>query len=271
MTNNPLLSHTRVTSAPSPGRWLYIIHGIYGSGRNWAGFAKRLVERRPEWGVILPDLRLHGGSKGFPPPDTVSACAADLAGLEEDLGLPACVLLGHSFGGKVALVSADRGNASLKQVWVVDSTLQAGKPSGSAWEVIQIVRTLPDTFDARQKIEEVLVSHGYEQGVGTWLAMNLERDDGKFRWKLDWDRVEEMLRDYFATDVWKTVENPPAGMEIHVVKAEESSAIDPEAVERINRASERTGKVHLHRVASGHWINVDSPEALLALLNQHLP
>ena len=57
-TQDPILSHTRVVAKDAePKMWLLMLHGIYGSGRNWGTIARRLVEARPEWGVLLVDLR----------------------------------------------------------------------------------------------------------------------------------------------------------------------------------------------------------------------
>jgi esterase len=265
------LSHTRIVGdGPSPGRWLYVLHGIYGSGRNWGSLARRLVEERPEWGVILPDLRLHGGSRTFPPPHTVAAAADDLVRLEDELELPPNAILGHSFGGKVALVRAARGSPQPEQVWVADSTLWTGEPSGTAWEVTEIVRSLPDRFASREELVDAMESHGYDRGIGQWLAINLERDDGGFRWRLDWDGVEDLLRDYFRVEIWDTIENPPGEMRIHVIQATKSSSIDEETAGRIRRAGERTGRVFLHPVDTGHWLNVDSPDAVMSLLTGEL-
>ena len=75
----PLLHHDRISAdGVEPGRWIVVLHGIFGSGRNWASVARRLVRRRPEWGVLLVDLRLHGASQGLSPPHTIAACAADV-------------------------------------------------------------------------------------------------------------------------------------------------------------------------------------------------
>src|SRR4051812_24710793 len=65
MADDPILAHTRV-AAPgrTPERWLLVLHGIYGAGRNWGSIARRLVEARPEWGAVLVDLRMHGQSRG---------------------------------------------------------------------------------------------------------------------------------------------------------------------------------------------------------------
>src|SRR5688500_8745529 len=80
----PILHHTRVVGPDAtPERWLLVLHGIYGSGRNWGTIARRLVEARPEWGVLLVDLRNHGQSRGFPGPHTLAAAAAYVDRSEE--------------------------------------------------------------------------------------------------------------------------------------------------------------------------------------------
>lgn len=265
---SPVLSHSRVTApGATPERWLLVLHGIYGSGRNWGSIARRVVEARPAWGVLLVDLRMHGGSQGFPPPHTLEATAADVDALVEHLDFHAAAVLGHSFGGKVALMYAAHHAEGLRQAWVVDSTLEVREPSGSAWRIIDIVRSLPEEFSSRDELVDGLETHGYPRPLGQWLAMNLERGEGGFRWRLDWDGIEEMLRDYFRTDLWAVVETPPPGVEVHVVKATGSEALDAGDVARIESAGERT---FLHRVEGGHWINTENPDAVVDLLVERL-
>ncbi len=267
--NDPLLEHQIVVAADTEAeRWLYVLHGIFGSGRNWGTLARQFVEDRPGWGVVLVDLRLHGGSTNFPPPHTVAACAADLARLEDTTGRPASAILGHSFGGKVALVRAADGPEMLRQVWVVDSPLDIREPSGSAWEVLQAVRSLPDHFESRTALVDAMEERGFSRGLGQWMAMNLSRSEAGLVWRIDWDGVEEMLRDYHTTDVWPIVESAPAGVDLHVVRATQSSAIDPPALERLGRVAQRTGQVHVHEVEGSHWINVDNPEGVRNLLEE---
>src|SRR5690606_41554283 len=55
-------------------------------------------------------------------------------------------------------------------------------------------------------------------------------------------------------------EAPPARVRIHFVKAEESAVLTEEACARIEEAGRRNGRVRLHRVAGGHWVNADRSE-----------
>ena len=48
---------------PRRERHLLLTHGIYGSGSNWRGIARKVVAARPDWGVVLVDLRQHGRSE----------------------------------------------------------------------------------------------------------------------------------------------------------------------------------------------------------------
>src|SRR5687767_7195487 len=96
------LHHERIGGA-EVRRWLLLTHGIYGAGTNWRAIARKLVDQRADWGVVLVDLRLHGRSEPGTPPHTVDACADDVRNLiEHELG-PIAALGGHSFGGKVVL------------------------------------------------------------------------------------------------------------------------------------------------------------------------
>lgn len=267
----PTLNHTLIAAeGAEPHRWLLMLHGIYGSGRNWAPIARRLTAEKPEWGVMLADLRLHGESLGFEPPHTLAAAAADVSALAEAIGQHPEVVLGHSFGGKVALAYARDHGDELRQVWVIDSTLRVREPGGSAWRVLEAVRSLPDTFGSRDELVEGMARFGYPAPLANWLGMNLERDGDRLRWKLDWDGVEQMLSDYFQADLWPLVEQPPEAVEVHLVAATDSDALDDGDSERLAEAagSERT---HLHRVAGGHWIHVDNPGAVVDLLVSNLP
>src|SRR5262249_39827372 len=138
-------------------------------------------------------------------------------------------VLGHSFGGKVALALTTPLAATLSQVWVIDSTPDARAPSGSAWDLLAHVRALPATFATRAEAIAALEGRGWPTGVATWMATNLRFGDGRFRWTLDFDGLEALARSFFATDLWHIVEQPPSGVEIHFVKAEESHALSEEA------------------------------------------
>jgi esterase len=153
----------------------------------------------------------------------------------------------------------------------VDSTPTVRAPEGTAWEMLESVRSLPPDFGSRDEAVERLIACDYPPGVAQWMAINLEPRGGRYRWRIDLDAMEEMLRDFFRTDLWPVIENPPPGVEIHVVKATESHTLDPESTARVEAAGRANGRVFLHLLEGGHWINTDNPDAVLRLLAERLP
>lgn len=265
-----MLSHDEIRSAQSGAQMLYVLHGIFGAGRNWSSVIRRFVRSCPEWSARLLDLRQHGSSQGFEAPHTIVAAARDVFELAEHLNERPAAVLGHSFGGKVALMYARQHPEGLKQVWVVDSTPEARQPDGSAWQMLEIIRNTPREFTSRDQLIDILGQSGVAKPTAQWMATNLENEGGVYRWRFDFDSIEALLRDFFKEDMWSVLESPPAGCEIHLVKAEESSVLSATAVARVEEIGRSNGQVFLHRVPGGHWVNAESPESLLDLMTKHL-
>ena len=80
---------------------LLIVHGLFGSARNWGVIAKRLADSRQ---VFAVDMRNHGESLHLDS-HSYPDMAHDLGEVMAHIGVP-CDLLGHSMGGKAAMVIA---------------------------------------------------------------------------------------------------------------------------------------------------------------------
>jgi surfactin synthase thioesterase subunit len=103
------------------------------------------------------------------------------------------------------------------------------------------------------------------------MATNLTRGERGFTWAIDPDALESLLRDFFADDEWAVVERPPGRMSLHFVKADASSTLSEPACTRLEQLARVTSRVHLHRIAGGHWVNTENPEAMVELLAARLP
>ena len=272
MSVRRLLNYTVAAAAGvRPRSGLLVLHGFFGAGRNWTTVARGLAKARPDWGAVLVDLRLHGASQGFPPPHTLDGCADDLAVLTQALDTPVRAVLGHSFGGKVALTYLAHRPPGLRQIWIVDADPSAGSPLGAAWEMLRAVEALPPVFRRREDFVAALERSGYDRRIGEWMATNLEPAERGYRWRLDVAALEALLRDFFRADLWSVVEQTPPGVELRVIRATRSSVIPEASVARLEAIGRATGRVFVDRVTGGHWLNADNPEAVTALLAARLP
>jgi pimeloyl-ACP methyl ester carboxylesterase len=250
----------------APRSWHLFLHGILGSGANWRTIARRLVAERPEWGALLVDLRMHGRSQGAPPPHTLDAAADDLVRLVAASDLRITGVVGHSFGGKVAL--ALRGKLELAETWVLDSTPGARpEPKSdpdSAEHVLEALYRLPPAFPDRAAFVAAMTGAGFSRALADWLAMNLEPADGAgYRLRLDLDAIGDLLTDYYRRDLWSALESGPGAM--HLVVAQRSRALDD-----ADRRRAASLPIALHTIDAGHWLHMEAPDALVALLSAEL-
>ncbi len=240
-------------------------HGIFGAGSNWRGIARKITDRRPEWGIVLVDLRQHGRSDPGTPPHTVAACADDLAALIRELGIRA--LAGHSFGGKTAL--ATRALVELDQTWVLDASPSARPdaltdPANSVVRVLSLMKRLPARWPRREDFVAAVVAEGHDAALARWLAMNVVTDGDALTNRLDLAALDELLADYYALDLWDAALAPHGDLEF--VIATRSSALSDR--ERLDHAPPH---VHRHDIDAGHWLHIEAHAQVVELFVARLP
>jgi esterase len=94
---------------------LLIVHGLFGSGRNWGAIARRVADGRR---VVTVDMRNHGGSPWSDVMDYADM-AGDLADVIRARG-GRMDIVGHSMGGKAAMVLALTQGALVNRLVVAD-------------------------------------------------------------------------------------------------------------------------------------------------------
>lgn len=265
------LHHERIArGGAAPATWLLLTHGIYGAGGNWRAIARKLVEARPDWGVVLVDLRQHGRSEAGEPPHTLDAAAEDLRALAAELG-GIDALAGHSFGGKVVL--AARARAPVRQTWMLDASPSArpgalADRSNSVIAVLELMERLPRAWARREDFVAAVTAAGHALPLAQWLAMNLvAADGGGLTLRLELAALREMLADYFARDLWAEAFAPGGGA-LEVVIADRSSALSVDDRARLERAP---AHVRAHHVDAGHWLHIEAQAAVIDLFAAHLP
>ncbi len=278
MTTTPFVLSHQVIVNVGASRTAFVLHGALGSAQNFRGFIKKLSEVRSDYSYVLVDLRNHGTSHPAPGPNTLEQCARDLVGVvtaNPELP-PLTTLIGHSFGGKVAVEFARSAPASnvqtLEQIWVLDSNPGPQNP-GEDHEVLRVVaavESVPLPIPSRQHVVQHLMSVGMSAGLANWMTTNIVREGNEYRWVFDLAGIRELLGDYFGRDLWPFLGQARTSPEFHLVVAERSDRWNGEMTAKARALGPETrARVHILENA-GHWVHVDNPEGLLKMLAEGL-
>jgi pimeloyl-ACP methyl ester carboxylesterase len=156
------------------GTPLLIAHGLFGSARNWGVIAKRLSEARR---VITVDMRNHGSS-AWQDSHSYSDMADDLAQVLKE---PADIL-GHSMGGKAAMVLALQ-NPSLVNRLVVADIAPVSYNHTQNGPIAAMRRVDLTSITARSDAKNQLGD--LEPGVADFLLQSLDMKERRWRLNLD--------------------------------------------------------------------------------------
>ena len=159
---------------------MIILHGLFGSSTNWKSIAQCLTK---SYTVDRVDLRNHGAS---PWHDTMNylAMADDVKQFIEQHQLEHPIVLGHSMGGKVAMVLAVRYPALVKSLIVVDIA-----PVTTDTRHASVVRALGNlnllAVRGRRDAEVVLSYDVPDAGLRQFLLQNLIRRETGYAWRIN--------------------------------------------------------------------------------------
>lgn len=154
----------------SHGQHIIIIHGLFGTGKNWWTFAKRWTDG---FGlqVHLIDLRNHGHS--FWTTDmNYSIMSQDLLNYMSHHEIPGAILLGHSVGGKVAMQFATSHPNLVEKLMIVDI---APRKYRSRYERIFVglellMRVAPQS---RSEADQLMTPYAESKAMRQFLLRNL--------------------------------------------------------------------------------------------------
>ena len=179
-----LHAHERGEGAP-----VALLHGLYGQSSNFASVQRRLASHRR---VIALDLRNHGASPHAPGMD-YPAMAQDVMETLRVLDALPCALIGHSMGGKVAMMAALTAPAEVVRLLIADiaPTAYAHGASHAAYLAAMRGLALPPGL-TRAAADAALADAVPEAGVRGFLLQNLRIGEAP-SWRLNLAAIEASL------------------------------------------------------------------------------
>lgn len=240
-----------------------ILHGLFGSSDNWGSIGKELAEPTDDHApldVLLVDLRDHGRS-----PHTTATSyplmAADVHALVTGLGLKDIVLVGHSMGGKAAMVFAQRWPELIKQLIVID--ISPKEHENNHAHIIHALRTADlAPGRSRKDVEAHIAQQVKEPGVVQFLMKSLYwKEDEQLAWRMNVELLERELPAILAAIAPEPVRVPTL-----FVRGGQSDYILREDIPAI-REQFPNSRVETVPYA-GHWVHAQAPDEVIAWIRE---
>lgn len=154
---------------------------MLGSSRNWLTTGAELAQR---YHVFALDLRNHGRS---PHADTMSyfELADDVTGWMAAHAVPRATLLGHSMGGKTAMVIACRQPQQVEELIIVDIAPKPYHWAGHRANFAAMNELNLADVRSRGEAELRLEGRVHDWALRKFLTTNLEQDAGAWRWSIN--------------------------------------------------------------------------------------
>ncbi|HBI81877.1 MAG TPA: alpha/beta hydrolase [Bacteroidales bacterium] len=253
------------------GKPLIILHGLYGSSDNWMSIAKELQQK---YTVIIPDQRNHGQSP-HTPEHTYQLMAADLLEFTQKNNLQRFYLIGHSMGGRTAMLFQSLYPSMVDKLIVVDVPPWSYTPEDewfrSAYaehqRIIDALMSIkPENIRSRSEAERILEKNNLDQRLRNFLLKNLKRKADGFEWSINLPVLENNLEHLLlGVEIEKS---SALNADVLIIRGDKSNYIPKYQINKLNEIYPK-GKI-VSIPDAGHWVHSEKPEVFLTAVTDFL-
>jgi pimeloyl-ACP methyl ester carboxylesterase len=237
-----------------------LLHGLFGAARNWGTVQKRLAVAGRR--VIALDLRNHGTSPRAPAMD-YPALAADVAETLAALGAPRAAVIGHSMGGKVAMVLALTQPEAVARLVVADIAPAANPPALRPY--VAAMQALPlHPGLTRREADAALAGAVPQPGIRAFLLQSLRPGGAAPAWELELAAIGAAMPEI---EGFPALGGHYAGP-VLVLAGERSDYIRPEHHARFLALFPTCRFATV--LGAGHWLHAENPEGFVAAVEPFL-
>jgi pimeloyl-ACP methyl ester carboxylesterase len=251
------------TSLGESGPLVAFCHGLFGQGKNWTTIAKTVAT---DHRVLLVDMPNHGKSPWRDHFDYVDVAdqVAELFSAEDPVAL-----VGHSMGGKAAMVLALRHPELVERLCVVDVSPVAYRSRSEFVGYIEAMQALDlSTLDRRAEADEALVEAVPDPTVRSFLLQNLRREGDGWAWQ---PNLDVLGRDIDQLGGWpdeQLADTPPYAGKTLWVNGQDSGYVRDEFVAAMDHWFPHNRRVTIK--GAGHWVHSEQPAVFTEVLRRFL-
>lgn len=254
--------HTELV--PGDGPAVVFLHGLFGQGKNFATIARLLA---PQYRSLLVDLPDHGSSAWTDRVDYTHMADTVADVIRDRLPGEQVRLVGHSMGGKTAMVLALRHPDLVERLVVVDISPVATQGMTQFEHLLGALTSLDLTrLTRRGEADAALADAIPEAGVRGFLLQNLRQIDGRFTWRAN---LALLYRDL------PRIGSFPHGLDQHPyegpvlwIAGADSPYVQPEHSAPMRALFPRVRKVSIKN--AGHWVHSEQQQAFVTTLRMFL-
>ena len=236
-----------------------LLHGLFGRAQNFGSLARRLSQ---DYRVLSLDLRNHGASPHAPGMEYRTLAADVMQTLAARGALPACVL-GHSMGGKAAMMMALLHQDAVSGLVVADIA-----PVAYAHENRRIAQAMLALELApglsRAGASRALAGAVPDETVRSFLLQNLEFGATP-AWRIG---LEEIATAVAAIEGWPDL---PEGLAYPkpalFLAGSRSDYVEPSSRSAV---AKRFPAASFQTLDAGHWLHAEQPEAFASAISDFL-
>lgn len=254
--------HTELVEGGS--RRVVFLHGLMGRGKNFTTIARALTDTTTS---LLVDLPNHGKSCWTDRIDYAELADIVAAELRADFcqDEPA-VILGHSMGGKVAMLLALRHPDLIAGLIIEDIAPQYSSASEFEHLLGSLLRLDLNELESRNAAHAKLKADIDDSTVRGFLLQNLVRgEDKSFVWEPNLQMLYDNLEDIVDfPDIDDTFDAHP----VLWLKGEHSDYINDDSTDAMRALFPMTRKVQI-RDAS-HWVHSEQPKLFTQTIDYYI-
>lgn len=232
------------------GHPLIILHGLFGSLENWRTLSKIFAR---SFQVFAIDQRNHGRSP-HSQEFTYPMMMEDLHEFMEEQELSSAHILGHSMGGKIAMLFALTYPDMVDKLIIVDIAPKVYARGHD--EIFDALFSLDlPIIRSRQEADAVMAQKIPDLALRQFLLKNLDRDDsGAFRWRIGLNEIHHGYQEMIRGLEWNQQFTQPTLF----IRGANSGYIKDGDIPTIKSAFPQARIVTIPN--TGHWVHAEAPQ-----------
>jgi pimeloyl-ACP methyl ester carboxylesterase len=238
---------------------LVLLHGLFGSARNFGMVQRALAQHRR---TIALDLRNHGASPHENDMRYATMAVDVLHTLERLKGLPA-MLLGHSMGGKAAMQAALAQPDAVARLIVADIAPAPYPPHLRAIAEAMVSLAITPAM-TRAQADASLAKAVPDSGMRAFLLQNLQ-PGARPAWRIG---LSEIIAGFADIEAWEAPRGASYTGPTLFVAGATSDYIQPAHRAAIRALFPHSRLVRLKN--AGHWLHADNPRGFIAVIEAFL-